>query len=108
MKRQFYDYRKRNASVAATANWSVPTASLEFGMEKPTSPIKTPVWNVVPALRTAPPTPFMSIQMMAAAVPPISLTAGLPEHGARFLRAVVAEFCLHPQSTATTGTCYFS
>lgn len=83
MKQQFYDYRKRNASVAATANWSAPTASLEFGMERPTSPIKTRVWNVVPALRTAQLMPSLSIPMTAAAVPPISSTAGLQEYVGR-------------------------
>ena len=92
MKRRFCSYQRKNASVAATVSWSVRTASSEFGTTKPKSLTETPAWNAAPVLKTAPPTPSMLIPMTAAAVLPISSTAGLPGCGTNRPLTAAAEF----------------
>ena len=92
MIRQFYDFQRRNASVAVTANWSAPTVSSGLKAKKPCSSMQIPAWSAAPAPKTARQTPSMLIRMMAAAAQPISLTAGSPDFEGRLHPDAAAEF----------------
>jgi hypothetical protein len=82
MIRQFYDYRRKSALVAATANRSAPTAFSGFWTAKPESSTGISAWNAVPAPQTARWMLFTLTPTTAVAARHISLTAGSPDFAA--------------------------
>ncbi len=83
MIQQSYDYPRINASAAATANKSAPTAFSRLRTEKPKSSTGTAVWNAAPAPKTVQWMPSTLIRITAAAAQPILLTTGLPGFSAK-------------------------
>lgn len=83
MIQQSYNCPRINASAAATANRSAPTAFSRLRTEKPESSTGMAAWNAAPAPKTVRWMPSTSIRITAAAAQPTLLTTGLPGFSAK-------------------------